>query len=110
MQSTTFSSNQIELALYQPEDAKGNPGQLQPGNVPTSVSDTPAVCTVTVDPTGLIATLTAVAAGSANITISGINALGTTISTVYQVVITPTVDAATGFNITFQTPTTPAAA
>ena len=110
MQSTTFQSNQIELAVYQPEDANGNAGQLQQGNVPTSTSDTPAVCTVAVDATGLNATLTAVSAGSANITISGVNALGTTISTVFQVVITPTVDPAVGFNITFQTPTAAAAA
>src|ERR1039458_771667 len=98
MQSTTFQTNQVEIATYQPEDASGNPGQLQSGNVPTSTSSAPAICAVAADPTGLKVVLTAVSAGLATITIAGVNALGTAISTVYQVIVAPTVDPAVGFS------------
>lgn len=102
MQSTQFNETQTEITIATPIDASGNPGVLQPGSVPSFSNSNNAAATVSIDPTGLILTLKGVAAGSTQVTLSGLSSAGA-FSTTFGVTVTG--GPAVGFTFAFGTPT-----
>lgn len=90
---------------FSPEGADGNPGLLQPGNIPTITVDDPNVTLVpSADGSSVSASVAATDTGTSyNLTVSGINSLGAAISNVFNIPILPAVvppeQAATQFGI-----------
>lgn len=97
---TQLNESQTEIVTALPVNSKGNSGVM--AGVPTTSNSNTAACVVASDPTGLILTLTGVAAGMATITLSGLSSAGT-FSSAFDVTVTG--GPATGFTFSFATPT-----
>jgi len=86
------------------QDAKGQPAALD-GTKTTASIDNTGVATVTLDPSGLSGTVTAVGVGTANLSISVTDATVATDVLTGSAAITVVAGAAATVNITFGTPT-----
>lgn len=104
MQTDTISDTQHLPVTAQPIDSAKNPGVLAPGAVATWSTSNPAVAVVAPDPgdpTGLTATVSAIAPGICNITCIDQNPAGT-ISDAFSLTVTG--GNAVGFTFLFGTP------
>ena len=104
MQSVTISDTRHLPVAASPIDSAGAPGTLAAGAVATWNTNDPTVAVVQVvatDPTGLTATVSAVAPGTCTITCNDTNPAGT-FSQGFTCVVTG--GNAVGFNFTFGPP------
>jgi len=100
MQSTTLVAGQKQHVTANPIDTNGAPGLMlaNPGAFPGPASSDTGVVTVAAD-TNLQSTITAVAPGTATVTISGVSSTGAVFNTAFSVTVTG--GSAVGFNFSF---------
>lgn len=104
---TTLLDNQKVIASVSAVDVNNLPVALPAGVIPTWSVDNSAICTVDAsgDPSGMTAVVSAVALGSANITVSAVISASLTITGTAVATVTASGSSPTGLVISFGAPT-----